>query len=126
MKPTKEQLESAEWWAENAAEDDLYYLKDNDITSDGSYFISHRNVDNCEIIAMRPVKKLKDDPVSNPSHYTKHSSGIECIEVTKHHSFCIGNAIKYIWRHEDKGKKVEDLKKAIWYLETQIGMYESE
>ena len=63
--------------------------------------------------------------VNHPPHYKGHKSGVECIEITRHESFCIGNAIKYIWRHKDKGKPVEDLRKAIWYLEDQIALYEA-
>jgi len=65
------------------------------------------------------------DPVNHPPHYKKHPSGVECIEITKHLSFPIGSAMKYIWRHKDKGKPIEDLKKAIWYLQKQIELYEN-
>ena len=41
---------------------------------------------------------MEYDRVNHPSHYTKHPSGIECIDVTRHYDFCIGNAIKYLWR----------------------------
>ena len=51
----------------------------------------------------------------NPQHYTSHPSGIECIELTKYMTFPIGNALKYVWRH-DRKNGVEDLKKAVWYL----------
>ena len=61
-----------------------------------------------------------NDPVNNPAHYTNHPSGIECIQVTEHMNFNRGNAVKYIWRCGDKGKPVEDLRKAIWYLEREI------
>lgn len=57
------------------------------------------------------------DPVSKPQHYNSHPSGIEVIEVTRHCQFNIGNAIKYILRHDHKGSAVQDLKKALWYLE---------
>ena len=61
------------------------------------------------------------DAVNHPSHYTEHPSGIECIEVTEHLSFCVGNAIKYLWRadlkHDDA---IEDLKKAAWYINREI------
>jgi len=70
--------------------------------------------------------KSKVDMVRHPPHYNAHLSGIECIEITKFYSFCVGNAVKYIWRHQEKGQPVEDLKKAIWYLEQQIELYESE
>jgi hypothetical protein len=59
------------------------------------------------------------DNVKNPKHYTKHPSGIECIQITEHYNFCIGNAIKYLWRSELKNG-IEDLKKAIWYIEREI------
>lgn len=58
------------------------------------------------------------DPIS-PTHYKSHPSGIECIEITRHMNFNLGNAIKYIWRHAEKGS-VQDLRKAIWYLEDEI------
>ena len=60
------------------------------------------------------------DPVNHPKHYTAHPSGIECIEVVEHYGFCIGNAIKYLWRAGLKGDAVEDLKKARWYLDREI------
>lgn len=54
------------------------------------------------------------DMVNHPPHY-KDASGIECIEVTKHMSFCGGNCFKYLYRAGKKGSTVEDLKKAAWY-----------
>lgn len=56
---------------------------------------------------------------TNPEHYRRHPSGVECIEITEHFGFCLGNAIKYIWRADHKGG-CEDLAKAIWYLEREI------
>lgn len=61
-----------------------------------------------------------DDMVDQPSHYTSHPSGIECIEITKHMDFLLGNALKYIWRSELKDDMVQDLKKANWYLNKKI------
>lgn len=71
---------------------------------------------------------MKKDNINHPSHYTSHPSGIECIDIAEHHDFCIGNAIKYLWRDglksEDgiskKEKQIEDLKKAIWYIKREI------
>ena len=59
------------------------------------------------------------DPV-NPDHYRRHPSGIECIQITEHMSFPLGSAIKYIWRADLKADAIEDLRKAIWYLEREI------
>ena len=60
------------------------------------------------------------DPVNRPKHYTEHKSGVECIQITEHLNFCLGNAIKYIWRADLKADAIEDLKKARWYLDREI------
>ena len=62
---------------------------------------------------------LAEDPI-NPSHYRRHPSGVECIDITEHMLFNPGNAVKYIWRYMDKGDPVENLRKAQWYLEREI------
>lgn len=53
--------------------------------------------------------------VNHPTHYTGRGIGYECIDITQHQTFCVGNAIKYLWRYQDKGKPLEDLEKARWY-----------
>ena len=58
--------------------------------------------------------------VEHPKHYISHPSGIECIEITEHFDFCTGNAIKYLWRAGLKNDKMEDLKKAKWYIDRLI------
>lgn len=63
---------------------------------------------------------LAHDPVDHPQHYTAHPSGVECIQITEHMGFCLGNAVKYIWRADLKHDAVEDLKKARWYLDHEI------
>jgi hypothetical protein len=60
------------------------------------------------------------DSVHKPKHYTEHPSGIECIQVTEHMGFNLGNAIKYIWRCDLKQDAIEDLKKAKWYIDREI------
>jgi len=62
------------------------------------------------------------ETVNHPPHYNVHPSGIECIQVVEHMGFNLGNAIKYIWRADEKGKTVEDLKKAKWYIEREIAL----
>lgn len=66
------------------------------------------------------------DTVNHPSHYNGQVPGIECIQVVRHFNFNRGNAIKYIWRAGCKGNEVEDLRKAIWYLEDEIGRLNEE
>lgn len=65
------------------------------------------------------------DLVNHPPHYTSHLSGVECIQVTEHMNFCIGNAIKYLWRADDKGDALEDLHKARWYVDREIARREA-
>jgi hypothetical protein len=62
----------------------------------------------------------KEDLVNHPKHYTSHPSGVECIQVTEHMGFNLGNAMKYIWRADEKGNAVEDLRKAVWYINREI------
>lgn len=64
------------------------------------------------------------DPVNSPAHYTSSPSGVECIQVTEHLGFCIGNAIKYLWRVDDKGDALENLRKARWYVDREIARRE--
>jgi hypothetical protein len=71
-------------------------------------------------------EKTEDEKVNHPKHYTSHPSGIECIQITEHYGFNLGNVIKYIWRAEEKGAPLEDLKKAKWYLEREIAKREAE
>lgn len=47
-----------------------------------------------------------NDPVNSPNHYTRSHPGMECIELTADTSFCLGNAIKYLWRYHSKGRPV--------------------
>jgi hypothetical protein len=67
------------------------------------------------------------DAVNHPSHYVSGNAicmqcnaPIECIDITRHMNFNLGNAIKYIWRADYKGNKLEDLKKAVWYINDEI------
>lgn len=75
-----------------------------------------------------PHISQKEDRI-NPQHYktgkAKCDCGrtIECIEVTRHMNFNLGNAVKYIWRYEHKGG-LEDLKKSCWYINDQIELME--
>ena len=78
------------------------------------------------------LAKKAPDRVNAPSHYTSHPSGVECIDITEHYDFCVGNAIKYLWRAglkaeaglTDKAKEIEDLKKAAYYINRKIKQLE--
>jgi len=63
---------------------------------------------------------IDEETVNHPPHYKAHPSGVECIEITEHMNFNLGNAMKYIWRADEKGSAIEDLKKAVWYVEREM------
>ena len=69
-----------------------------------------------------------NDIVNHPAHYT--DGKIEVIEFIedKGLNFHRGNAVKYISRagKKDSAKEIEDLKKAVWYLNREIGRLEKE
>lgn len=66
------------------------------------------------------------DLVNNPPHYQNGGQcshcgeDIECIDIVEHRPFLIGNAIKYLWRAGSKDDEVQDLRKAIWYINRRI------
>ena len=70
---------------------------------------------------------MVSDPVNHPQHYTSSAAccpdcgrRIQCIDVVQHMNFCVGNALKYLWRHELKDSAIEDLQKAVWYINKEI------
>lgn len=72
------------------------------------------------------------DEVNHPTHYNSHPSGVECIQVTEGMNFCVGNAVKYLWRaglkvsesEDAKQATIRDLKKARWYVDREISRLE--
>ena len=75
----------------------------------------------------------KEDLVNSPAHY--NTGNIECIDAIEESMSSIafkgylkGNCMKYLWRYDYKGKQVEDLKKAQWYLQrlTTVVVFENE
>ena len=61
------------------------------------------------------------DMVNHPPHYAANGDGVECIQVTRHMNFNLGNAVKYLWRAGRKGDNaIEDMKKAVWYINNEI------
>lgn len=71
------------------------------------------------------IRDMKPDYVERPPHYTKHPSGVECIQITEHMGFNLGNALKYIWRCDLKHDAVEDLRKALWYINREVSKRET-
>ena len=72
------------------------------------------------------IEHTKNDNIEHPKDYTSHPSGVECIQITRHMGFNLGNAIKYILRADLKNDALEDLEKAVWYLRDEIKKRKSE
>lgn len=75
---------------------------------------------------VKEMPETQNDPVNHPEHYTYGT--IECIDyiTDKQFDFCLGNAIKYITRAGRKKDVIEDLRKAIWYIEKEIEVLQNE
>lgn len=64
--------------------------------------------------------KVTGSAVEHPAHYNLHPSGIEAIQVIEHLTGNLFNTVKYIWRADHKGKTVEDIQKALWYIKREL------
>ena len=66
--------------------------------------------------------------VNHPQYYNEGSIEVIDFIEDKHLGFCLGNAVKYISRagKKDKSKEIEDLQKAIWYINRRIQEIEKE
>lgn len=75
-----------------------------------------------EICADLVADRRDKDMVDHPSHYGGADNPYEAIKVIEAWGldFNVGNAVKYIARHRHKGRPLEDIKKAKWYLERAI------
>lgn len=84
---------------------------------------------NCQqpSVEMVALAQQVHDAVNHPVHYTSDPSGVECIDITRHRNFNIGNAFKYLWRSglKDPERHIDDLRKAIWYIEDEIKRLEA-
>lgn len=93
----------------------------------------HNNgVLSCGHIDWIDLKVVEHNPVNHPKHYASEAKcsgcgeSIEAIDVIRHLGFNIGNAMKYLWRAGKKDDIVQDLKKAVWYIQDQIAMLEGQ
>ena len=72
--------------------------------------------------------KITVDQVNHPPHYTSDPSGVECIQITRHRNFNVGNAFKYLCRAglKDEAKTIQDLEKAMLYIQDEIKRLQGE
>lgn len=65
------------------------------------------------------------DPVNHPAHYTRGKIEVCDFILDQQLVYCLGNVVKYVTRADHKGKPLEDLKKAAWYLNREIARREA-
>ena len=107
-------------------------IQDNMVHTKSSKDIAETQVDKLKL--ERVCKENSIDNVNHPKHYTSHPSRVECIDITRYYPFAVGCAIKYLWRAglksdaslSDKEKEIEDLNKAIWYINDRIKQLKNE
>lgn len=129
-------------------EDLFFYTKDLEATWEGSYWSdntkcispTYHEIKNYvreygQLVWKRNVIDVSDDVVNDtnsdtvktiadavhhPKHYTSDDCGVEAIEVTSLLPACISNAVKYVWRCGKKDEDLQELKKALWYINYSI------
>lgn len=109
-----------EMWSDYYWSDDVnsIYQQYEDIVAyvkEYGQLVWKRNVNN----TMDTVKSVADS-VHHPKHYTSDGCGVEAIEITSLLPACISNAVKYVWRCGKKDEDLQELKKALWYINYSI------
>lgn len=102
------------------------------IPEEASDKLEKRQIEDLRNYFERSKKTIPNDPVNHPQHY-QSKNGLEVIDVieaftddlTGMEAVCTGNALKYIcrWKHKNG---VQDLKKAVWYMNHLIDILEKE
>lgn len=110
--------------------DDVFF----EVDPEGYYLSAFRVEDGKEVWSAEADTPLvfsfaaASDAVNHPSHYAEGwSNGAEVIDITENLNFNLGNVVKYTARagKKDPAKKIEDLKKAAWYLQREIAREEA-
>ncbi len=102
-------------WSDNVNSDSPTYQQIKNYVKAYGKLVWKRNVNN----TMDTVKIVADS-VHHPKHYTSDDCGVEAIEITSLLPACISNAVKYVWRCGKKDEDLQELKKALWYINYSI------
>ena len=96
------------YWSDNVNSDSPTYQQIKNYVKEYGQLVWKRDVNNTM------------DTVNHPKHYTSDDCGVEAIEVTSLLPACISNAVKYVWRCGKKDEDLQELKKALWYINYSI------
>ena len=108
---------TGEYWSDNAECTSPTYQEIKNYVREYGQLVWKRGViDVSDVIA----NDMTSDTVNHPKHYTSDDCGVEAIEVTSLLPACISNAVKYVWRCGKKDEDLQELKKALWYINYSI------
>ena len=100
------------YWSDNVNSDEPTYHEIKSYVKEYGKLVWERDVG--------VVTSNADDSVHHPKHYTSDDCGVEAIEITSLLPACISNAVKYVWRCGKKDEDLQELKKALWYINYSI------
>ena len=103
---------SYSYWSDNVKSDETTYQDIKNYVNTYGKLVWKRSVSD--------VVNNKMDAIHHPKHYTSDGCGVEAIEVTSLLPACISNAVKYVWRCGKKDEDLQELKKALWYINYSI------
>lgn len=104
------------YWSDNVNSDFPTYQEIKNYVREHGQLVWKRDVNNMADV----VNDTNSDTVNHPKHYTSDDCGFEAIEVTSLLPACISNAVKYVWRCGKKDEDLQELKKALWYINYSI------
>ena len=110
------------YWSDNVNSDSPTYQQIKNYVKGYGQIVWKRNVNNTmdTVINTMDTAKSVADAIHRPKHYTSDDCGVEAIEITSLLPACISNAVKYVWRCGKKDEDLQELKKALWYINYSI------
>ena len=99
------------YWSSNVKNNEPTYQQIKNYVTTHGKLVWKRNVSDVNNLA---------DAIHHPKHYTSDDCGVEAIEITSLLPACISNAVKYVWRCGKKDEDLQELKKALWYINYSI------
>lgn len=107
---------SDEYWSDNTKCTSPTYQEIKNYVKEYGQLVWKRDVNN----TMDTPVNTMSDVIHHPKHYTSDDCGVEAIEITSLLPACISNAVKYVWRCGKKDEDLQELKKALWYINYSI------
>ena len=103
------------YWSDNVKSDSPTYQQIKNYVKEYGQLVWKRNVNNTNDFV-----HVVADAIYHPKHYTSDDCGVEAIEITSLLPACISNAVKYVWRCGKKDEDLQELKKALLYINYSI------